>query len=65
MKGILGDDIQALQLRKFAAFVHGSAGHTDDEAGWEKALRDGVTVFRTNRPKELIRFLKKRKRRNW
>ena len=41
----------------------GDAGRTDDEAGWEMALKEGVTVFRTNRPKELGKFLLKRKRR--
>ena len=42
----------------------GEAERTDDEVGWEKALKEGVTVFRTNRPKELIKYLKKCKRRN-
>ena len=53
--------------RVYAAFTYGpgKAGRTDDEAGWETALKEGVTVFRTNRPKELIKLLKKRKRRNW
>ena len=47
------------------AFVYGAgdAERTDDEAGWERALRDGAAVFRTNRPKELGKFLKKQKRR--
>ena len=41
----------------------GDADRTDDVAGWEKALKDGATVFRTNRPKELGKFLMKQKRR--
>ena len=40
----------------------GEAGRTDDEAGWDKALKDGATIFRTNWPVELGRFLKKRRR---
>ena len=35
------------------------ADRTDDEGGWEKAPQGGVTVFRTNRPKELVKYLKK------
>ena len=35
----------------------GEAGRTDDETGWSKALSDGITIFRTKSPKELVRFL--------
>ena len=51
--------------RVFVHFVYGpgDAGRTDDEGGWEKALTDGATIFRTNRPKELGKLLVKRKRR--
>ena len=58
--------LQNIPERVFEAFTYGpgKAERTDDEAGWGKALKDGVTVFRTNRPKELIKYLKKGKRRN-
>ena len=39
----------------------GEARRTDDEAGWTKAINDGVTVFRTRRPRELTRFLAQRR----
>ena len=38
----------------------GEAGRTDDEAGWDKALSDGITIFRTKRPRELLAYLKRR-----
>ena len=64
------DDLQAIGMlnipeRVFAAFTYGpgDGGRSDDEAGWEKALKEGVTAFRTDRPQELIKFLKKRGRR--
>lgn len=67
-----GEDLQERGMlnipeRVFVAFTYGpgKADRTDDEAGWEKALKEGVTVFRTNRPKELVKYLKKKKRRNW
>ena len=52
--------------RMFCAFVYGPgvAGRTDDVRGWEKALGEDVTVFRTNRAKMLKKLLKKRKRQN-
>ena len=51
--------------RVMATFVYrpGDGGRSDDEAGWKKALDEGVTIFRTDRPKELIKYLKKQKRR--
>ena len=51
--------------RVMATFVYGpgNGGRSDDETGWEKALNEGVTIFRTDRPKELIKYLKKQKRR--
>ena len=57
--------LKGIDQRINVGFVYGpgDAGRTDDEAGWEKALKEGVTVFRTNRPKELGNFLKKRRRR--
>ncbi|MDO5318589.1 MAG: leucine-rich repeat protein, partial [bacterium] len=39
----------------------GEAGRTDDAVGWTKAINDGVTVFRTQRPRELACFLKQRR----
>ena len=50
--------------RMFCAFVYGpgKAGRTDDVRGWEKALGEGITVFRTNRAKMLKKHLKKNKR---
>ena len=39
----------------------GEASRTDDAAGWDKAINDGVTVFRTRRPRELTRFLAQRR----
>ena len=33
---------------------------TDDEKGWANALAQGATVFHTNRPRDLIRYLEKR-----
>ena len=51
--------------RVMATFVYGpgDGGRTDDVAGWKKALDEGVTIFRTDRPKELIKYLKQQKRR--
>jgi len=59
-RGMLG-----IPQRVFGAFTYdpGTGDRTDDEAGWEKALKDGITVFRTNRPKKLIKFLKRHNRR--
>ena len=63
------DDIQERGLagianRIFVPFVYGpgNTNRTDDEGGWEKALKEGVTIFRTNRPKELGKFLKRHRR---
>jgi len=47
--------------RLFEAFMYGR--RPDNQSGWDKALDDGGTVFRTNRAEELVRYLRKRKRR--
>jgi len=54
--------LKGISQRIDIGFVYGlgEANRTDDEVGWEKALKDGATVFRTNRPVELGKFLKKR-----
>ena len=56
--------LKGIPQRIVVALVYGTgrAGRTDDEAGWERALNDGATVLRTNRPVELGKFLKKRRR---
>ena len=57
--------IRNIPQRIDVGFVYGpgEANRTDDELGWKRALDDGATVFRTNLPVELGRFLKKRGRR--
>ena len=47
-------------IESYFGWDPGEAGRTDDEAGWDKALSDGITIFRTKRPKELIAYLKRR-----
>ena len=32
---------------------------TDDEAGWQKAISEGVTVLRTAKPRELRQYIAK------
>ena len=52
-----------VQPRMAASFVvgPGEARRTDDDAGWTRAINDGVTVFRTRRPRELKDFLEQRR----
>ena len=56
--------IKGISQRIDVALVYGTgeANRTDDEAGWENALKDGATVLRTNRPVELGRFLNDHRR---
>ena len=56
--------LNGISQRIDVAFVYGAgeANRTDDAAGWSKALKDGATVLRTNRPVELGRYLKGHRR---
>ena len=47
-------------IESYFGWDPGEAGRTDDEAGWDKALSDGITIFRTKKPKELLAYLKRR-----
>jgi hypothetical protein len=46
------------RIETYFGWDPGEGRRTNDEAGWSKALSDGVTICRTRSPKELIRFLR-------
>ena len=48
--------------RLFDTFIY--AGDSDDQGAWDKALESGVTVFRSNRAADLVKYLKKKGRRS-
>ena len=54
-------NLKGIRQRIFASMV--LAERTDDEAGWEDALNDGVTVLRTGRPRALLQYIERDKRR--
>ena len=45
------------RIETYFGWDPGDGKRTNDEAGWSKAMSDGVTIFRTRTPRELIKFL--------
>lgn len=55
------DDKKKFSGRIFDAFMYGD--RFDGVVGWDMSLKDGSTVLRTNRAEDLVRYLRKKKRR--